>query len=72
MPGTSTGIRKGWEKRKRARVSEQTVSMEKGMTLVDVSKKSGVPVKTIIEYNGFTSPDQIKAGLVVKLPVKQT
>lgn len=75
MPGTSEGVKKAWLKRKRkggkAKVAphpETQDTLKKGLTLNDLSKKWGVTVKQIIKLNKFTSLDQIKAGINVKIP----
>lgn len=75
MAGNSEGVKKAWLKRKRkggskkpAPRAETSDVMKKGDTIMSLAAKWGVSPKELIKLNGFTSPDQIKAGINIKIP----
>ena len=49
-------------------VSEKTYTIQPGDTLFSISQKFGVGMDTLASYNGIENPDQIKYGMVIKIP----
>lgn len=82
MAGTSEGVIKAWLSRKRKSGGKTSAkealkefgraagedTLQAGQSLFDLAKKWSVPLKQLLEENGITSPDQITAGMKLKIP----
>lgn len=70
MAGTSKGVKKGWLKRKKVVTPRPETShvLQSGKNIASVAVKYNVPIRDVLKANGINSVDQIKSGLVLKIP----
>ncbi len=43
-------------------------TVKRGDTLYSLARNYGVPSETIMEFNGISSPDQLKTGFILRIP----